>query len=116
MRLSAFPREFYEEEVMWSSIKHRLLDPPVPHVGGFQMNLKVFVFALLATAVTDVLNTGYLFQKETASLVGVLCGVLVQQVIPPRLTLARLLFCMLAAVLIVLAVYAAGERVSTISQ
>ena len=54
-----------------------------------QWVLKLVIFGFVSAAVADLLKTHAPVQNRMAELIGLLSGVLIQQIIPPRLTLGR---------------------------
>jgi hypothetical protein len=66
-----------------------------PMNGTLKMVLKLAALGFISAAVTDLLKTHTQVQGRLADLLGILCGVLAQQAIPPRLSLGKLLLVLL---------------------
>jgi hypothetical protein len=60
-----------------------------------QLVLKLVILGFVAAAVADLLKTHASVNSRMAELIGLSSGVLIQQAIPPRLTLGRLLLVLL---------------------
>jgi len=66
-----------------------------PMNSTLKMVLKLAVLGFISAAVTDLLKTHTQVQGRLAELLGILCGVLSQQAIPPRLSFWKLLLILL---------------------
>jgi hypothetical protein len=62
-----------------------------PMSSSLKMVLKLATLGLISAAITDLLKTQTPMQSRAAELVGILSGVLVQQLIPPRLSVGKLI-------------------------
>jgi L-asparagine transporter-like permease len=62
-----------------------------PMSSTLRMLLKLAALGFVSAAVTDLLKTHTAVQGRMAELVGLLSGVLVQQIIPPRLSAVKLI-------------------------
>ena len=60
-----------------------------PMSNSLKMVLKLATLGLVSAAVTDLLKTHTPVQGRIADLAGLLSGVLVQQIIPPRLSVGK---------------------------
>jgi hypothetical protein len=68
-----------------------LKDSRKPMSNSLKMVLKLVTLGLVSAAVTDILQTHTMVQGRMAEMAGLLSGVLVQQIIPPRLSAGKLL-------------------------
>ncbi|WP_263419894.1 hypothetical protein [Terriglobus albidus] len=66
-----------------------------PMSGTLKTVLKLATLGFVSAAATDLLKTHTPVQARLAELVGLLSGVLTQQIIPPRLSLRKLLLVLL---------------------
>lgn len=82
---------------MWDRIESFLGRPETHDPDRFLMNFKVFAFSLVATAVTEQLRHQLLLH-DWAAPIGLASGILVQQAIPPRASLAKFLLLLLLSV------------------
>jgi hypothetical protein len=62
---------------------------------GTRVVLKVLILGFLAAAVTDLLRTHTQLQGRLADLLGVLSGISVQQIVPPRLSASKFVLVLL---------------------
>jgi len=66
-----------------------------PMSNSLKMVLKLLTLGLVSAAVTDLLKTHSPIQGRMADLTGLLAGVFVQQAIPPRLGVGKLVLVLL---------------------
>lgn len=67
-----------------------LKEPEKPMSNNYKMALKLLIFGFVSAAMTDLLKTHTQVQGRIAELAGLLSGILVQQIIPPRMTVSKL--------------------------